>query len=74
MSIEEYYKQMNVVHERDCLICTFQRRETERTSYLGHVWGVFWGKWYSPYILAVALLITAYVVAVKSIYVIVGGL
>ena len=72
MSVDDYYKAMNVKHEPNCLICTFERRERKaHRSVLRRVWELE----YTPYVLAVVLVVAVYMFATsKLIDYMVGGL
>lgn len=68
-SVEDYYRQMGVVHDSDCLICTFEARSEARRGLLRRLWA----KSYAPWVLIGLLLAAAYYVACMEIYNIVGG-
>ncbi len=70
MSVEEYYKDMGVVHEDVCWVCAFEEVPGMKRSLAR----ALWAKKYAPWVALAVMLALTYVVAISTMYWIVGGL
>lgn len=69
-SVEEYYKELGVVHSDECWICDFEVVPGLKRSLVRSLWI----KWYTPWALIVVMLVVAYIVAIETMYIVIGGL